>query len=303
MASIGHDVGHPGVNNMFLINTGTPLAILYNDRSVLESFHTMALFHILKKHGIDQVLGGPRSTTYAEFRKCIVHVILATDMALHNDYVGKFRDQAHRLQEHGTLDISDTAVCERERTLLFSAIIKCADIGNVSRPFKHGLKWAQVLVDEFSAQGDLERELGLPVMPINDRGKLSQEDVQIGFIKHVALPLFQVVDTIIPNFTFTVDAIKENLDLWEQRKGLVEDPPADAKSCHTQASEEVIHSRRSSLTNINPYGIQSFKIQDDATLKPKSSVRSLADMFSKHKREVDWQTSEAPSPLCACCIQ
>lgn len=35
-------------------------------------------------------------------------------------------------------------------------------------------------------------------MPINDRGKLSQEDVQIGFIKHVALPLFEVVDSIIP---------------------------------------------------------------------------------------------------------
>ncbi|KAJ2956893.1 hypothetical protein NQZ79_g7302 [Umbelopsis isabellina] len=239
-----------------------------------------------------------------EFRKCIVHVILATDMGLHNDYVAKFRDQADRLKNGRPLDLSDEAACERERTLLFSAIIKCADIGNVSRPFKHGLKWAQVLVDEFSAQGDLERELGLPVMPINDRGKLSQEDVQIGFIKHVALPLFEVVDSIIPNFTFTVDAIKENLDLWEQRKDLGVEPPSDAASCHSQATVEVIHSRRSSLTNINPYGIQSFKVQDDATLKPKSSVRSLADMFSKYnKREVDWQTSEAPSPLCACCIQ
>ncbi|KAG2181375.1 hypothetical protein INT43_008958 [Umbelopsis isabellina] len=304
MASIGHDVGHPGVNNMFLINIGTPLALLYNDRSVLESFHTMALFHILKKHGIDQVLGGPRSTTYAEFRKSIVHVILATDMGLHNEYVAKFRDQADRLKSGRPLDLSDAAACERERTLLFSAIIKCADIGNVSRPFKHGLKWAQVLVDEFSAQGDLERELGLPVMPINDRGKLSQEDVQIGFIKHVALPLFEVVDSIIPNFTFTVDAIKENLNLWEQRKDLGVEPLSDAASCHSQATVEVIHSRRSSLTNINPYGIQSFKVQDEATLKPKSSVRSLADMFSKYnKREVDWQTSEAPSPLCACCIQ
>jgi 3'5'-cyclic nucleotide phosphodiesterase len=68
------------------------------------------------------------------------------------------------------------------------------------------LRWAEVLVDEFSSQGDLERELGLPVMPINDRGKLSQEDVQIGFIKHVALPLFEVVDSIIPGkFIFLLD--------------------------------------------------------------------------------------------------
>ncbi|GAB5590831.1 hypothetical protein Unana1_05731 [Umbelopsis nana] len=322
MASIGHDVGHPGVNNMFLINIGTPLALLYNDRSVLESFHTMAFFHILKKHGVDQLLGGPRSRAYADFRKCIVNVILATDMGLHNDYVAKFRDQAERLKQNGPIDVSDEKLCDQERMLLFSAIIKCADIGNVSRPFKHGLRWAEVLVDEFSSQGDLERELGLPVMPINDRGKLSQEDVQIGFIKHVALPLFEVVDSIIPEFSFTVDAIKANLEQWEQRKvqrvngedgrtsmqtihtTMIE----DGKSCHAQAVEVLnsIESQRSSsaaLAMTSQYGIQSFNIQDEPPLKPKSSARSLTDMFSKHKREVDWQTSGSPSPLCACCIQ
>jgi hypothetical protein len=79
-----------------------------------------------------------------------VHVILATDMALHNDYVGKFRDQAHRLQEHGTLDISDAAVCERERTLLFSAIIKCADIGNVvSGPTRKSCLWTMWVYNLF----------------------------------------------------------------------------------------------------------------------------------------------------------
>lgn len=52
-------------------------------------------------------------------------------MGLHNDYVAKFRDQADRLKNGRPLDLSDEAACERERTLLFSAIIKCADIGNV----------------------------------------------------------------------------------------------------------------------------------------------------------------------------
>jgi hypothetical protein len=67
----------------------------------------------------------------ADFRKCIVNVILATDMGLHNDYVAKFRDQADRLKQNGPIDITDEKTCDQERMLLFSAIIKCADIGNV----------------------------------------------------------------------------------------------------------------------------------------------------------------------------
>jgi hypothetical protein len=39
ISAIGHDVGHPGVNNGFLVVLNAPLAQLYNDRSVLESFH------------------------------------------------------------------------------------------------------------------------------------------------------------------------------------------------------------------------------------------------------------------------
>src|SRR5581483_1597279 len=53
LASIGHDVGHPGVNNDFLIQSKTPLAQLYNDKSVLESFHAMTLFNLMQKHGFE----------------------------------------------------------------------------------------------------------------------------------------------------------------------------------------------------------------------------------------------------------
>ena len=32
VASVGHDVDHPGVNNAFLCSTGSPLARRYNDQ-------------------------------------------------------------------------------------------------------------------------------------------------------------------------------------------------------------------------------------------------------------------------------
>lgn len=64
IAAIGHDAAHPGVNNVFLINSANPLATLYNDRSVLESLHSMTLFQLLNKHGIDRLVGDPNSDAY-----------------------------------------------------------------------------------------------------------------------------------------------------------------------------------------------------------------------------------------------
>ena len=50
ITAIGHDVGHPGVNNGFLVTLNAPLAQLYNDRSVLESFHCAAYSQILRRY-------------------------------------------------------------------------------------------------------------------------------------------------------------------------------------------------------------------------------------------------------------
>lgn len=51
-------------------------------------------------------------------------------MALHSDYVEKIQQQAKRLD---TIDVNtlDCPTLEKERLLLCSALIKCADISNV----------------------------------------------------------------------------------------------------------------------------------------------------------------------------
>ena len=43
-SALAHDVGHPGVNNAFLVNTGAPLAMRYNDISPLENMHASIMF-------------------------------------------------------------------------------------------------------------------------------------------------------------------------------------------------------------------------------------------------------------------
>ncbi|CAO3648729.1 unnamed protein product [Cunninghamella echinulata] len=220
IAAIGHDAAHPGVNNLFLINSATPLAMLYNDRSVLESFHSMTLFQLMKKHGLDQISGGTGTSNYQGFRKTVVSSILATDMSLHNEYVMKINEQAARFR----CRTKDTVIDEeQERLIICSAIIKCADISNVARPFQQAKIWAELLVEEFACQGDLEKELGMTVSPLNDREKLVLEDSQIGFIRFVAMGLFQRVRDVMQEMTFAVEEMESNLQRWEHRKQATHD--------------------------------------------------------------------------------
>ena len=53
-----------------------------------------------------------------------------------------------------------------------------------------------ILAEEFSEQGDLEQELGIPVMPVNERGKIPLADFQLSFKRFVALKLFEAISQI-----------------------------------------------------------------------------------------------------------
>ncbi|KAL1916756.1 uncharacterized protein VTP21DRAFT_5460 [Calcarisporiella thermophila] len=213
VATIGHDVGHPGVNNLFLINLECPLAMLYNDRSVLENFHSMALFQLLKKHGFCGLDCDSTDAKYMGFRKIITSSVLATDMALHWDYISKLKDQINRFKAEG-----EPADMEQERLLICGALIKCADISNCARPFHVAQWWSKRLLEEFTSQGDLEREIELPVLPMFDREKVTLADSQIGFISGIALPLYEVVQDLIPELEYCVDYMQANKKIWEVRK-------------------------------------------------------------------------------------
>ncbi|CAO3682564.1 unnamed protein product [Rhizopus stolonifer] len=298
IAAIGHDTGHPGVNNAFLINSSAPLASLYNDRSVLESFHAMTLFQLLKKHGFDIYLGGVQSDQYKEFRKLVITSILATDMSLHGDYVTKIKEQNKRLMDCHPNDWDEAKIIE-ERLLFCSGLIKCADISNVARPFPRAFEWAQILVEEFSCQGDLERELGLPVLPMNDRSKIVLEDSQIGFINFVALGLFESIHGYVQDLSFPVEHIKRNLAIWEQRKNEAHQLKEEAIVPTTTIDEKVYRRALNSET----------KTEYQLPTMPPVAMTSLSHVYPKetHQNEVtedEWNPISSSGPVyCQCTIQ
>lgn len=126
VSAIGHDVGHPGVNNAFLVKLKAPLAQVYNDKSVLESFHCAAFSQVLRKYW-------PETQT-PDMRKLMIDTILATDMGLHFDYMGRL-EKLKDLVAGSDIGSWDERTVAANRTLVCSILIKCADISNVVSSF------------------------------------------------------------------------------------------------------------------------------------------------------------------------
>lgn len=86
--AIAHDVGHPGLNNLFLTKSKHELAIKHNDRSPLENMHCVVLYEILGKDE-SNIFSNLEEKQWRESRKIILTIILGTDMSHHFEQISK----------------------------------------------------------------------------------------------------------------------------------------------------------------------------------------------------------------------
>eukprot|EP01105_Mastigella_eilhardi_P009886 TRINITY_DN2319_c0_g1_i1.p1 TRINITY_DN2319_c0_g1~~TRINITY_DN2319_c0_g1_i1.p1 ORF type:complete len:667 (+),score=131.69 TRINITY_DN2319_c0_g1_i1:1061-3061(+) len=205
MAAIIHDADHPGTNNNFQVAVGSELALLYNDTSVLENHHLCVGFSLLEQCG---VLRGLTPVHKKTLRKLLIAVVLATDMSSHFQILTEFKT----ICAHGKIDLGN----QEHRILVLKMIMKMCDISNVARPLGTMKQWTSRLTEEFFAQGDQERELGMPVASFMDRAAATDLNIaqtQVNFIRFVAMPLFEAFDqwAPIPELLANID---ENRDFW-----------------------------------------------------------------------------------------
>lgn len=124
ISAIGHDVGHPGVNNAFLVALNAPLAQLYNDNSVLEAFHCAAYSQILRRYWNAAFVD-------TDMRRLMIQSILATDMGMHFKYMEDLGNLQQKVHDNRGTDGWSPQVLQSYRTLICGLLIKCADISNV----------------------------------------------------------------------------------------------------------------------------------------------------------------------------
>ena len=231
ISAIGHDVGHPGVNNAFLVALKAPLAQLYNDSSVLEAFHCAAYSQILRRYW-------NVAFEDTEMRRLLIKSILATDMGVHFKYMTDLGNLQEKLHHNKGTDGWNDKLLDEYRTLACGLLIKCADISNVvslqliddykifadawqARPFETAAKWSDILQLEFARQGEMEKDVGIPTTLFGgppELGNLTKlANSQIGFMNIFANPLFESVADILPAMQFAVDEIAANQNIWKAK--------------------------------------------------------------------------------------
>lgn len=220
VAALGHDVGHPGITNAFMIKNNAPTAQIFSGRSVLELYHSSIFINKVLRINAPALLdlgAGPESKL--TMRDLITGCILATDMAEHFEYI-------HKLNTFGLYSSVDEKV-----TLISSLLIKCADISNVTRPLRVSSQWALVLSREFeevetldklvSSNADVSLSVSYPKLPfsLEDVLKVSPSihKGQIFFILTFAESLFKSILKLLPELHYTCDVIRENKAFWTKR--------------------------------------------------------------------------------------
>jgi 3',5'-cyclic-nucleotide phosphodiesterase len=124
IAAIGHDAAHPGVTNAFLASSGSSLATVFNERSVLENFHCLTIGRIIQERWPALF-----ADTDGVLRRMVLEMILSTDMALHFDFMARF--------EALKTSIIQDPIDDKQRRLICCCIMKSADISNLVNPPFH----------------------------------------------------------------------------------------------------------------------------------------------------------------------
>ena len=248
LAAACHDIRHPGVNNNYQINKRTEVSLVYNDISVLENMHASRASHLLE--GIEDkndpncvmdpvgpnMMGNMTKDQQKTFRSSMIRSILYTDMSRHfsevakmERHVVKLEDEIEDEQATSTPPSSPTEirfvsrvgggnhVKLREKLLPF--MLHLADISNPAKTHDVSVKWAECAYEEFFLQGDKEAAEDMPISPLCDRSTTHMPEAQVGFMRFVVKPAFELLARCVPTVgDVVVRQLEENLKYWEEEK-------------------------------------------------------------------------------------
>jgi len=253
VSAICHDIGHPGVNNIYLIETAHDIALRYNDKSPLENMHCAHFFELVNTAKCN-IFGLLSKEQFQDVRKVCVEAILHTDNAQHFVMIKEVQmfyevhsEILEALRESNedtdiftlTTDANDSFAQQESRKLLVKLFLHFADISNCMKPFRICHIWAMKIMEEFFMQGDLEKKMGVTVQALNDREKVNRAFSQVGFIEFLVSPLIFVAVKVMLPLEVYGEQMMSNVRTWHQR-WLAETSPEPTESEQKAVAERIL---------------------------------------------------------------
>eukprot|EP00462_Mataza_sp_D1_P014194 CAMPEP_0175150198 /NCGR_PEP_ID=MMETSP0087-20121206/17727_1 /TAXON_ID=136419 /ORGANISM="Unknown Unknown, Strain D1" /LENGTH=662 /DNA_ID=CAMNT_0016436097 /DNA_START=44 /DNA_END=2032 /DNA_ORIENTATION=+ len=249
IASLCHDIDHPGNTNAFEINGGTARALVYNDISVLENHHAHKMFTVMYNDRANLFSGLSREQ-HLKLRSTMVKAILATDMTQHFSHLKKMDAVAVNNNKSSGSRLGFDSSNDADRQFIINSLIHTADLSGQVYPWTVATVWEERISKEFEAQAAMEEKHGLPVMPfmtgLQDIARRAK--MQVNFIDFVLHPWWKGITRIFPQFETLLQSLIRNRDRYENRsKGLPDaaeessdgeqEPPTQAENDQNDENE------------------------------------------------------------------
>ena len=212
IAALCHDLEHPGRNNIFEINRGSHLALIYNDKSVLENHHSAVTFKLLLEGNSNLLLNFSQDMKKS-FRKLVIVSILGTDMARHVEIITTLDTRFK--------DIEENPLKKSDLDNLASLLIHSADLSHPCKQYDYYQKWSKKVCEEFTLQYKEEVSLGLP--PTEIMKDLDRPDVyyanEFGFLNFAIKPLWNCMNSWLnPHINQFIENLNENIKIYQKLK-------------------------------------------------------------------------------------
>jgi hypothetical protein len=245
VACIGHDLGHVGVNNQFLVETGHELALRYNDRSPLENMHCARLFELLACNPEANIFAAVEKDLYKEMRKGIIAAILHTDIVKHNEMI-KELNILYTMNSEAFDALEPNAgfkeALQHHTQLILNMLLHGADMSNPMRPWNLCQKYARLCMEEFFQQGDQEKEKLIPVQVLNNRDTVNIPNSQIGFIEFLIAPMVEAMVNLFSPLDHLSENLAHNISNWSDM-WIEESQPDHEATLKVQARVEKVQKR------------------------------------------------------------
>lgn len=115
------------------------------------------------------------------------------------------------------------------RRLALSSMLHGADISNACKPWTVCQSWADLVLREFFLQGDKERQLGIPVQMLNNRGVVKKPSSQVAFIELFVYPFNTAQVRLFPALWELSHNLRNNLQKWQALRTIEEQEDTGVK--------------------------------------------------------------------------